>query len=144
MPYFAEAILIDAGAAIALTDKKDQFHVIAKKFFDNTSDILWVSLNATAQESYTRARYDLGFPKAIGLYDFLRGEPLYHIRFESEDEEEASRLLKRYADHIISFHDALCAAVMKRVGIYRAFTFDHHFYNFGFEVLPGTTRQRRS
>jgi len=38
------------------------------------------------------------------------------------------------------FHDALCASVMKREGIYRVFTFDKHFWSFGFEVLPGATQ----
>lgn len=144
MPYFAGAVLIDASAAVALANAKDQFHVIAKRFFDSTTDILWVTMNATAHESYTRARYDFGFQKAITLYEFLKKDPLYYIRFESDDEEKAIHLLKKYSDQDISFHDALCAAVMKRIGIYRAFSFDHHFYNFGFEVLPGTTRQRKS
>jgi predicted nucleic acid-binding protein len=48
--------------------------------------------------------------------------------------------LERFKEHGLSFHDALVAAVMKRLGIYRAFAFDRHFWLFGFEVLPGRTR----
>lgn len=137
MPYLAGAVLIDTSAAIALTNNKDQFHSIAKTFFNVTSDVLWVTMNATVHEAYTRVRYDVGFRQAIDLYDFLKKEPIYHLSFKSKDEDEARVLLERFWDHPLSFHDALCAVVMKRMGIYRAFTFDRHFYCFGFEVLPG-------
>jgi len=137
MPYLADAILVDASAAIALRNTKDQFHPIANRFFQVTTNVLWVALNATAHETYTRARYDLGFKQAISLYDFLKKEPLLQLYFQSKDEDEARCLLERYSDQPISFHDALCATVMKRVGIYKVFTFDRHFYSFGFEVFPG-------
>jgi predicted nucleic acid-binding protein len=45
--------------------------------------------------------------------------------------------LEKYSDQKISFHDALCAAVMLRIGAYRAFAFDKHFWIMGFEMLPG-------
>lgn len=59
------------------------------------------------------------------------------LRFEASDESEALRILDRYVEHSLSFHDALCAATMKRVGIYRIFTFDSDFTILGFETLGG-------
>jgi predicted nucleic acid-binding protein len=140
MYFLANAILIDTSAAIALSHQKDQFHIEAQKFFNATDNVVWVTLNATAHETYTRARYDIGFNQAITLYDFLTGKPLYQISFQNDDEKEARSLLERYSDHKISFHDALCASVMKRIGIYRIFSFDYHFFTFGFEVFPGVVR----
>ncbi|HDO25522.1 MAG TPA: PIN domain-containing protein [Nitrospirae bacterium] len=137
MPLLADAILVDTSAAIALHSNRDRFHVTANDFFQNTTGKLWVVLNVTKHETYTRARYDMGFRRAINLYDFLTGDPLYQLFFRPSDEDEARLLLERYQEHTLSFHDALCATVMKRFGIYRVFTFDSHFYTFGFEVFPG-------
>jgi uncharacterized protein len=137
MQFFDETILIDSSAALALLNPRDQFHQHAQTFFDLSPDIVWVVLNYTKHESYTRIRYDNDFNSAIRLFDYLSSEPIQQISFTKSDEEEALNLLKRYSDHKLSFHDALCAAVMKKYGIYKAFTFDKHFYYFGFEVYPG-------
>lgn len=144
MPYLAEALFIDSSAAIALKDPSDQFHSDARHFFESTGNVLWVILNATAHEAFTRARYNIGFHDAITLYDFLKGGAHYQLDFVSDDEREARRLLIKYSDHRLSFHDVLCAAVMKRVGIYKAFAFDHHFYYFGFQIFPGSSQQYSS
>lgn len=138
--FMREAILIDTSAAIALADRNDQFHKAAESFYESTTDVVWATLNTTAHETYTRARYDLGFDKALELYDYLTGEPLLCMPFIAEDERVARDHLVRFREHKLSFHDALFAAVMKRKGIYRAFAFDYHFWLFGFEVMPGPTR----
>jgi predicted nucleic acid-binding protein len=138
--FLAQAVLIDTSAAVALEDPTDQFHNDAKTFYETASGIVWASVNATAQETYTVARYNLGFSKAIHLYDFLTAEPVFRIPFVREDEVSAREALVRFKEHPLSFHDALVAAVMKRIGIFRTFAFDHHFWLLGFEVLPGRTR----
>ena len=58
-------------------------------------------------------------------------------RISPGDEKSALAILERFSEHAISFHDALCAAVMRRLGIYRVFTFDKDYWVMGFEVLPG-------
>ncbi|MBM4036055.1 MAG: type II toxin-antitoxin system VapC family toxin [Planctomycetes bacterium] len=136
----AQVVLIDTSAAVALEDPGDQFHKDAKAFFTSAADVVWASVNVTAHEAFTRARHRLGYEPAICLYDFLTGEEVYRIPFASQDEVQARRQLERFREHRLSFHDALIAAVMKRVGIYRTFAFDRHFWLFGFEVLPGRTR----
>ena len=137
---FADAILLDTSAVIALHCPSDQYHVVAKSFFSTTEQSLLVALNVTAHESYTRARYNSTFPAAIEIYDFLKGQQLFQLTFTPEHEQKARQLLEQFREHRVSFHDALCAVVMKQVGIYRVFTFDRHFYILGFEVLPGCVR----
>jgi predicted nucleic acid-binding protein len=139
--FLAGAILVDSSAAIALADGKDQFHEAATNFFQTTGHVTWATVNETTHETYTRVRYALGFREALRIYDFLTGDRLLSMPFAPEDERAARDHLVRLQEHTLSFHDALCAAVMKRVGIYRIFTFDHHFWSFGFEVLPGPTRK---
>jgi predicted nucleic acid-binding protein len=137
MQFFDETILIDTSAAIALLNPQDQFHHLAHSFLDLSKNYVWVVLNSTKHESFTRTRYDYDFNNALRIYDYLSSEPIQQIYFTRADEVEAINILKRYQEHKLSFHDALCAAVMKKYGIYKAFTFDKHFYYFGFEVYPG-------
>ena len=95
-------------------------------------------MDVTSHETYTRARYRSTARVAREHYSFLRtttGISLY--RFKESDEIEAIEILNRYSDHRLSFHDALCAAAMKRLGIAKVFTFDRDFAVLGFMVLPG-------
>ena len=136
---YDQVALIDTSAVIALFDTKDQFHREAKAFFD-AANLVWFTLNTTAHETFTRARYDVGLTSALGQYDFLRSDRFRLLAFDDADEQRARNLLGKYRDQSFSFHDALCAAVMLRVGIFKVFSFDRDFWTLGFEVLPGWTR----
>ena len=138
-PLYSDAILIDTSAAIALHCPSDAAHRVANEFFHNSKGVLWVALNATAHESYTRTRYDNSFRSAITVYDFLKGNEIFQMTFDCQDEIQTRALLEKYSEHQISYHDALCAVIMKKAGIYRTFSFDHHFWIMGFEILPGWT-----
>jgi predicted nucleic acid-binding protein len=132
-------VLVDTSGIIALLDPDDQFHQEAEDFFKKADDILWFTVNVTSHELFTRFRYDKGFSSALSGYDFLRGVQFNVLSFDDQDEKSARCLLEKYKDHKMSYHDGLCASVMIRKSIYRIFCFDKHFWNFGFEVLPGRT-----
>jgi len=137
MDFLGEAILIDTSAVLALHNSKDEKHSLAYNFFNNHFDeIIWVVLNATKHESYTRARYKFNFDNAINIYDFLSDDLIHQISFQNIDEVAAKNLLTKYKNEDLSFHDALCATIMMRYGLFRVFTFDWHFSIFGFEVFP--------
>ena len=63
---------------------------------------------------------------------------------ERKDLENARKIVAEYKDQNFSLVDAVTFAVMERLGITKAFTFDIHFriYRFGeekskrFEVIP--------
>jgi len=129
-------VLVDTSAVIALFDEHDQWHHEAKRFFQE-EDFSWITVNVTAHEVYTRVRYDRYFDLAMQHYDFLRSERIALISFIPEDETEARVILEQYSDQKLSFHDALCAAVMQRIEAYRVFAFDKHFWIMGLEMLPG-------
>lgn len=98
-------------------------------------------MNATTHESYTRIRYNSDLSKALNAYDWLNSSKFQNIMFEKSDEKKAREILERYHDQTFSFHDALCAALMLRVGMYKIFSFDKHFWILGFQVVPGMTKQ---
>ena len=132
--------LIDSSAAIALFDETDQYHAEATAFFEAENSIEWVVLNVTSHETFTRYRYSKGLVGALRSYDFMRSGDIHQLGFDRQDEADARGILGRYSDQTLSFHDALCAAVMRRVGIFKVFTFDRDFWILGFQVIPGYTR----
>ncbi len=138
---YEKLILIDSSAVIALHSDKDKLHPFAKEFYIAQNDKYFIALNCTSHESYTRARYLSNFKSAWNHYQFLKNNNnIQIVRFLKSDENEAEKLLKKYKEHKISFHDALCAAVMFRLQIFKIFSFDKHFHILGFEVLPGITK----
>lgn len=135
---YANAGLIDTGAVLAVLDSRDRFHNDATACFNEQEAVAWASLNVTGHETYTRARYNgCSSNLALAHYDFLRQRKVRVLEFQTEDEVAARDILRRYSDQRISFHDALCASVMRRLGIYKILSFDRHFLVLGFELLPG-------
>ena len=57
------------------------------------------------------------------------------IRSRASDEERAREIIYQYDDKDFSMTDAISFAVMERLRIARAFTFDRHFAQYGFTVL---------
>lgn len=131
--------LIDSSAVIALFEPTDQFHQDAIAFFQQNLGLTWFTVNTTAHETFTRIRYQKALQVALERFDFLRTSDFKVIEFDEEDEKQARRLLEKYHDQVLSFHDALCAVVMLRHGIYKIFSFDSDFWVLGFEVMPGVT-----
>jgi len=145
---YADAILIDTSATVAVMDTADPLHADARDALEELNSCgqyLLCAVDSTAHESFTRIRYNSRLETALAGYSWLRTEQIAKIRtidFSATDEDKALALIRRYPDVRLSFHDALCAAVMLRLGIYRIFSFDADFWTFGFELLPGTSRRR--
>lgn len=60
------------------------------------------------------------------------------IRHNRHDELEALRLIENFADPQLGFVDAVSFAVMRRLDLNEAFTYDRHFDLLGFSRLPLT------
>lgn len=133
---YEQCALVDTSAVVALYDPQDQFHAVAQAFLKNP-DLKLFALNVTAHEAFTRGRYGHGLDRGLEHFDFLRSSVLSQIRFTEDDEKEAYKMLTKYTDQRLSFHDAHCGATMLRAGIYKIFTFDKDFFTFGFELVPG-------
>ena len=128
--------LIDTSAVLALMDGRESLHEKAKVFLEESS-LDWASVDLTAHETFTRLRSRTDVTKGLEGFDFLRTD-LTIIDFQRGDEVRTRSILEKYADHRISYHDAMCAAVMLRSGIYKIFTFDRDFSILGFQIIPGS------
>lgn len=68
---------------------------------------------------------------------WLRENPMAPERVTEADEARARTILLTYEDKDFSYVDATSFAVMERLGIDTAFTFDTHFRQYGWKQLTG-------
>ena len=133
-------IFVDTSAFLAIENRRDTHHDRALNFRDNclkTGQTL-VTSDYVLDESYTIIRLRAGHNVAIQFGEALRTSQLLHIEYITpEIIEEAWRLFKAFADHDFSFTDCTSFALMERLHINNAFTFDAHFREYGkFNVKP--------
>ncbi len=130
-------ILIDTSAFLALLDKADIFH---EKAIDT-----WISL-LTANEdlitnSYVLVESVAVIQNRIGLDAIreLNENILPHIEIDWIDEKKHILSLERVLTanrRQLSLVDNSAFNTMQNFGITEAFTFDNHFAEEGFTVLP--------
>ncbi|MGQ9779726.1 MAG: type II toxin-antitoxin system VapC family toxin [Bacillota bacterium] len=66
---------------------------------------------------------------------WLRADPIIPERVTAADEERAKEILLGQEDKDYSYVDATSFAVMERLGLDTAFTFDRHFEQYGWKRL---------
>jgi uncharacterized protein len=57
------------------------------------------------------------------------------VRVRANDEERARQIIFQYDDKDFSFTDAISFAIMERLNLKLAFSFDRHFAQYGFTTL---------
>ena len=135
---YARAILVDTGAQLAHARRSDQNHLLAVACFNEIAAKrlpLFVSL-PTIYESHRRFLFDLGQQAGVRMLQSLRDGRINVIRTIDDDEITAERLIMRYAAFRLTLTDANNMAVMARLGIAAAFSFDSHYLLAGFIRVP--------
>jgi uncharacterized protein len=133
-----EAAFVDSGAWIALALTRDPLHARARE--------QWEVLQAAGAKLHTSV------PVAIETFTFLernanrdvalawkesidKPRTVNIIPCELQDLEQSWQYFRRTDLHKLSAVDATSFAIMKRVPIRVAFTFDHHFAIVGFRLV---------
>jgi predicted nucleic acid-binding protein len=128
-------IFIDTSALLARYRERDQYHREASRLWPTVRPPL-VTSNHVVDELATSLGRLAGFRFAADCVGDLYGSPTMDILASTrEDEIEALRWMRKYADQRISFTDCVSFAIMRRHRIRAAFTFDRHFKLAGFEVI---------
>jgi predicted nucleic acid-binding protein len=130
-------IFVDTGAFLARHLVKDQFHERAVDGWVELSRHRCVTTIHVIDETITllarRAGHAFAAERARAI---LTSRVLQVERPGLDDELAALEQFERFGDQAISFTDALSFAVMRRMRIERAFSFDRHFALAGFELWP--------
>ncbi len=128
-------IFVDTGAFLGLYHDTDQYHAQAVRLWP-TLDRPVLTSNHVVDEFATGlsriAGYRFATDRVADLYASSVIDVLTSVR---EDEIEALKWMRKYADQRVSFTDCISFALMRRYRIKTAFTFDRHFRVAGFDVL---------
>ncbi|MDI6727894.1 MAG: PIN domain-containing protein [Thermodesulfovibrionales bacterium] len=129
-------LFVDTGAWYALIDRNDPDHKEAASFMENNK-IPLLTTNFVFDETITLLQSRLGWnvAKEFGLK--LKGSRFVSlISVRDEDEERAWEIFLKYKDKDLSYTDCTSFAVMERLRIATAFSFDSHFQTMKFQVVP--------
>lgn len=128
-------IYIDTGPFLALYRNRDQYHGEAVPLWEQIKPPLLTS-NHVMDEFATRFGRLVGFAEAADrVADVYAAAHIDVLPSTREDELEAIRWMRKYADQRVSFTDCVSFALMRRYQIRTAFTFDRHFREAGFQVI---------
>lgn len=129
------SVLWDSSAILALLDADDADHVravsVARKLAAEKRPSFVT--NYVEVEAHALLLRKLG--RALAREWLMEGA-LPVVRVLPDEERRAREILVRHRDKDWTLCDAISLAVMEVRGVHRAFSFDHHFRQFGrFEVL---------
>ena len=96
-----------------------------------------VTSEAVLGETATLLLYRAGHAAARGFLDSLesRGSSLEIVYTDQTLRAEALTIFHKASDQSFSFVDCVSFAIMRRMHIQEAFSFDQHFLRFGFSLL---------
>jgi predicted nucleic acid-binding protein len=132
-------LLVDTTAFYALADESDKNHKKALAYYKKIQEEspLLLTTNYILSETYTLIRVRLGHRAAITALEGIRESDLVEIVYGNEELDNAALdILRKQRDKDYSYADAVSFALMELRGITEAFTFDSHFRQFGFQMVP--------
>jgi uncharacterized protein len=127
-------IFLDTSGFLALENKKDSLHTEAIEFRNSClrDGLAFITTDYILDETYSLIRFRAGHFLAVQFGEALRKSQFLRIEhITPEIIEQAWRLFKKYIDHDFSFTDCTSFIIMERLHIQTAFTFDHHFKEYG-------------
>jgi predicted nucleic acid-binding protein len=137
LPGYPRRILIDTSAYFALTNRRDVSHPFALAVRDQLVAERWhlFTTNFLLAETHALLLARLGRWVAARVLESIYQSTATVVRVSVGDERRARQIIAEYADKDFSFTDATSFAVMERLQIGTAFSFDRNFIQYGFQVL---------
>jgi predicted nucleic acid-binding protein len=129
-------VFVDTNYYIARVMPRDQWHRAAVKAVRSGMTFFTSSLVINEVISLLQSRGQLSAALAF-LDRVTQNEEVQIIHPNSALQGEAWELFGKFAGVGANAVDCVSFAVMRRLSIHRAFTFDGHFRAAGFEILQG-------
>jgi predicted nucleic acid-binding protein len=130
-------VFVDSSAYLALLDADDEHHSQATELLQELAQARYrqFTTNVLLIESHALILSVLGRTQAAQFLKDMQESNTVVIRARAADEERAKQIIFQYDDKDFSFADCISFAVMERLDIRLAFTFDRDFTQYGFTVL---------
>lgn len=129
-----ERVIVDTSAIYALIDRSDEFHQKAKQIVKELSlkRVDLILTNFVLAETHALILSRLGHELAREWIKNL----IWTIEHVNRDDEKRAReIIINFQDKTFSYIDASTFAVMERLKIDSAFSFDNHFTQYGWQCL---------
>ena len=128
---------VDTSALLAVLDADDQNHSPANQTWEElvSQEEVLICTNYILVESFALVQHRLGMDAVRTLQEDI----LPHVNVEWMDSQthNSSVMALLVADRrSLSLVDCTSFITMRRLGLSTAFTFDHHFEELGFEIVP--------
>lgn len=149
-----DSVFLDTGAFIAIMAARDPNHPSAKALYSHlvkrrallvvTNHVIdetctWLLRDRTAGHAGAAAfgRFIRANSQPMDAADSASGKPMRVVHSSPSDEQRAWEMFETCDTAGFSFTDCVSFAVMERLGISRAFTYDAHFDMLGFVRVTG-------
>jgi len=127
-------VFLDTGFLIARIDEGDQWHQRARQA--GKVDYVPFTSPLVINEAVTLLQYRGFFSAALEFLREIRSNAYTELVYVDPGiQAEAWQLFSRYGAGGASVVDCSSFAIMRRLDIRQAFTFDRHFRAAGFEIL---------
>ncbi len=137
-----EKVFIDTSAFYAIATPADSFYKPAKDYLElindelDTYETILITTDYIVCETLNLLNMRQGNKKAIQFLESMENSPHFNIEnLLNSLKEEAKKIFKKNQDEDYSFTDCTSFAFMKEKGIKKAFAFDDHFKQYGFELI---------
>lgn len=136
-PRGVRRVLMDTSAYYALTDTHQGTHAAAlairQRLIRERARLF--TTNLILAETHALLLVRLGRAVALRVLTAIDQSATTIVRVSAADEQRARQIVVQYDDKNFSLTDAASFAVMERLGIAHAFSFDRHFAQYGFTIL---------
>lgn len=133
----AHRVFVDSSAYFILANAKDADHLSARSLLRQLEGERrrFFTTNFILAETHALLLKRLNPSLAFRFVRQIYQSSTTIVRVKESDEDRAWEIIAQYDDKDFSFTDAASFAVMERLGITYAFTFDHHFAQYGFTAF---------
>jgi predicted nucleic acid-binding protein len=133
-------IFVDSSAFFAALDHGEVGHTAAIQVFERMrrEHVVPYTSNFIVAESHALIMSRLGIQPGLNFITWIEDGRIELVRVAIEEERRARDILRQYRDKTFSYTDATSFAVMERLGLRDAFSFDGDFSQYGFRTLPDT------
>ena len=135
-------VFVDSSALKADYDSKDHNHAAARRLMQQiaareTEVTSFATTDYVLDEAITLTRFAHSHAKAVELAEAATTSRFVRLIYsDAELFSEGMQIFAGHEDKEWSFTDCISFAAMKRYDVKTAFTFDAHFKQMGFDMIP--------